>query len=389
MSLKPEVAIVGAGLAGLTLARLLTLHGFNPTVFESEISRTSRPQGGSLDLHHESGQLALREAGLIDQFQQYARNEGEDMKVADKTGKLFIDERDSSEGGRPEVDRIQLRDILLDSTTSDSIRWGAKVTGVSKMDDNGKRTLHLEQGSQTEPFDLVVGADGAWSRVRPALSTTMPHYSGISCVEFRLKDVDRQHTKLSELIGRGSYFALSDNKALMGQRNGDKSIRIYAMIRSAQDWLQEKKLTIDDHEQCRSVTLDEFHDWSEDLKEMIRSADNDFIPRLLFMLPVDFNWDTQPGVTLIGDAAHLMTPFAGEGANLAMVDALELAKRIKNVDTATGVQGLQAAVKDSEATIMARAQASAKETFENLEIMFNDDQAPKGFYNKMLSYQQQ
>jgi len=57
---------------------------------------------------------------------------------------------------------------------------------------------------------------------------------------------------------------------------------------------------------------------------MLHQADNIFIPRPLYGFPADQTWQTKPGVTLLGDAAHLMPPFAAQGANMAMLDAVEL-----------------------------------------------------------------
>src|SRR5205809_821255 len=63
-----RIAIAGAGPCGLTLARLLQQKGADVRVFELESSTAARNQGGSLDLHEDSGQLALRKAGLHELF---------------------------------------------------------------------------------------------------------------------------------------------------------------------------------------------------------------------------------------------------------------------------------------------------------------------------------
>jgi 2-polyprenyl-6-methoxyphenol hydroxylase-like FAD-dependent oxidoreductase len=116
------IAIVGAGLGGLALARVLHVNGIDAVVHERESSRDARGQGGMLDIH--SGQRALREAGLIDQFHEIARGEGQDMRLLEPDGTLLLQE-DTPEGApldRPEVDRAdrpqQVRQIVRSSATA-------------------------------------------------------------------------------------------------------------------------------------------------------------------------------------------------------------------------------------------------------------------------------
>jgi hypothetical protein len=107
-SSKPQIAIIGAGPGGLLLARYLQRNSIPCKIYERETSRHHRTQGGSLDLHEESGLLAMKEAGLMEEFTKFARTEGEQMKIFDRTGKLWFDDEENEEGaghGRPEIDR--------------------------------------------------------------------------------------------------------------------------------------------------------------------------------------------------------------------------------------------------------------------------------------------
>jgi 2-polyprenyl-6-methoxyphenol hydroxylase-like FAD-dependent oxidoreductase len=373
-----DIAIVGAGLGGLVLARILQQHGIAATVYELDESPAARNQGGTLDLYAEGGQWAMREAGLLDQFHRFARVEGEARRVVDKTGKVWLDEvAEEGQVGRPEIDRITLRQILLDSVEPTRIKWGHKLTTVAALA-AGRHALAFADGS-TVTADLVVGADGAWSRVRPLVSAAQPQYSGLSFLEFRLADVDRRYPMVAAMVGQGSYVALSDNKGLIAQRNGDGSIRVYATLRVAADWLTDCGVDWRDIPAARAAILDLFAGWDDEITALIRCCDDTVIPRPIHALPVGHSWARVPGVTLLGDAAHLMSPFAGEGANLAMRDAADLALAIiANPDD------LDAALADYEAAMFPRAAASAAESATNLEAIFRDD-SPQGFFDLMAN----
>ncbi|MFJ9697910.1 FAD-dependent oxidoreductase [Kitasatospora sp. NPDC101183] len=324
-SQNPRIAIVGAGPGGLTCARILQRHGRSVTVLEREASADARPQGGTLDLHPGTGQAALRSAGLLDRFLALARPEGEEWRVLDPSTSEVLAQQPpshSADGGRPEIDRGRLRTLLLDSLTPGTVRWGHAVTGVTLLPDGTSR-LHLADGT-AEDFNLVVGADGAWSRVRPALSPAAPGYTGVTFVETGFDHCDTRHPELARLVGNGSLLAKGTGRTLVAQRNGNGHIRAYFAFRAPEDWHLADGVDLHDQEAVRTHLLDMFEGWHESLRSFLEDGDHAFVNRPLYALPAPHAWDPAPGVTLLGDAAHLMPP-VGLGANLAMLDGSDLA----------------------------------------------------------------
>ena len=160
----PIIAIVGGGPCGLTLARLLECKGIDYVVYERDESENSNRAGGSLDIRPETGQHALREGGLFDEFKRYARYDDTVFAVADKLGRRLLQLGQGRDA--PEIDRSDLRQILLDAIPKDKIKWGHALTSAT-VGENNRPVLRFANGVVLSGFKLVVGADGAWSKIRP------------------------------------------------------------------------------------------------------------------------------------------------------------------------------------------------------------------------------
>ncbi|MFJ4367684.1 FAD-dependent oxidoreductase [Streptomyces chartreusis] len=321
--MQTPVTIIGAGLGGLTLARVLHVHGIPSTVYEADPSPSARTQGGMLDIHDYNGQLAVEAAGLMDEFHAIVLEGRQAMRVLDRDGTVLFEEADDGTGGRPEVMRGELRQMLIDSLPAGTVRWGHKVTGTRALGE-GRHGVAFADGT-TVTADLLVGADGAWSRVRPLLSAATPEYSGTSVVETYLYDADTRHPAAAKAVGGGSMIAPSPGRQFFAHRESGDTLHIYVALAESLDWFAAIDFTCPESATARIAA--EFAGWAPELTALITDTDTAPVLRPHYALPTDHRWDRAPGVTLLGDAAHLAIP-NGEGANLAMLDGAELGKAI-------------------------------------------------------------
>ena len=358
------VTIIGAGLGGLTLARVLQVRGLSAVIFEADASAGARVQGGMLDIHDDTGQAALSSADLLDQFRALIHTGGQATRVLDQKGQVLLDEPDDPESGRPEILRGDLRRLLLESLLPGTVQWGRKVTSVVPLD-NGKHVITFADGS-TATAELLVGADGAWSKVRSLVSNAKPAYVGISFIETWLFDCDQRHPTSAKAVGDGSLFALALGRAILAHREPNQVLHSYVALEKPADWLSD--LDLSEQATTLRIASDEFNEWSKELVGLITNSDVNPTPRAIMALPVNHRWTRTPGVTLVGDAAHLMSPFAGEGANLAMYDGARLGEAI-----AANAGDIEAALLAYEDELFPRSASSALESEANQERLFGAD----------------
>ncbi len=378
MTAHHPILIVGAGLGGLTLARVLHVNGIESAVVDLDASPAARTQGGMLDIHEDSGQAALRTAGLYEEFRALVHPGGEAMRILDRHATVHLAEADDGSGGRPEVDRGHLRNLLLGSLPSGTVRWGVKVTGARPLG-GGRHEVTLADGTAFTT-DLLVGADGAWSRIRPLLSDATPAYTGVSFVESDLLDADARHPASAAVVGGGMLFALGDGKGFLAHRETDGSLHLYTALTVPREWTNGIEVT--DTAAAKKAVLAHFNGWDPKLRALVADADGPLVPRAIHALPVDHRWDRVPGVTLLGDAAHLMSPFAGEGANLAMLDGAELGRAI-----AAHPGDTEAALAAYEQELFPRSQTAAAMSAANLRTCFGAD-APRGLLDQFAAHSQ-
>jgi 2-polyprenyl-6-methoxyphenol hydroxylase-like FAD-dependent oxidoreductase len=368
------VTIVGAGLGGLTLARVLHVHGIPATIFEGEPSAGARTQGGQLDIHQHNGQVALEAAGLTADFHAIIRPGGEASRILDRNGTVLLDEPDEGTGNRPEVLRGDLRRILIESLPAGTIQWGRRLAGVTATGD-GRHELTFTDGS-TATAGTLVGADGAWSKVRPLVSAAAPTYAGVTFVETYLHDVDKRHPAAAGAVGGGSMYAAAPGQAIAAHREAGDILHTYVQLVRPIAWAETIDFT--DPVAASARVAAEFDGWAPEVTALITDGETPPVVRMIHTLPDGHRWERVPGVTLVGDAAHLMPP-AGEGANLAMLDGAELGQAI-----AAHPGDIEAALTAYEKVMFPRSEAEYADAHEILDLCVGDN-APYGLVDFLLS----
>ncbi|WP_414495160.1 FAD-dependent oxidoreductase [Stenotrophomonas maltophilia] len=363
MQHPPRIAVIGAGPAGLTAALILHRGGYRLSVYEGESSGQQRAQGGTLDLHDDSGQVALQRAGLLEAFRAIARHEGQEARMGDPWSGEITPGGFGPEGSKdkPEIDRGDLRQLLLDALPADTVQWGHRLAELVPAQTGGHR-LRFANGVQREA-DIVIGADGAWSKVRVALIASQPLPTGITFFEGW---IERPAADIAAMVGQGSLFCFGGEEALFVQRNSGDRLCVYAALKRSSEWLDAR---IAQHG-MRTLVAGSFAGWAPNLRRVLEAC-TDFVRRPIYSLPADFRWTPRDGVTLIGDAAHLMPP-VGVGVNLAMLDASDVAMALCAQPDAIS------AIHEAEALVCERARALMPDAIEGFQRWFITEGAAEG-----------
>lgn len=378
-----KIAIVGAGPAGCMLARLLHIQGIETIIFEGDSSINFRSQGATLDLHTTSGLAAIKAAKLYDRFLELARFDGEALVVCDRRLRKYINlsgaSADKGSRGAPEIDRYALRKLLAESLPEGTIRWNHRVRKV-----NEQHRLHFDHGIE-EGFDLVVGADGAWSKVRQLVSDQMPIYSGIAGTSSYICNAKETAPDIYKLVNRGSVFAYDSNSTITGQQVGDGSVYVSEWSPKPENWQETSDYDVKNSDAFKKHVAEEYKDWAPILQSFLQEANEDVTPRSLYMLPTGFKWEHKRGVTCIGDAAHVMVPFAGEGVNVAFADTLDLSAVIVKASKTGDTGVLDRAVAAFERTMFKRARRAGECSEGMMNDMFFTEGAPRTSIESWMS----
>jgi 2-polyprenyl-6-methoxyphenol hydroxylase-like FAD-dependent oxidoreductase len=364
-----KIAIVGAGPGGLTLARLLQMRGADVAVYERDASREARVQGSALDLHEDSGLAALGEAGLMDAFWANHRADLDRLRLTDQNGAVLHDHARtmSGAGKRPEIERGPLREILLDSLLRGTVRWDRKLESAELRGD--QVVLHFA-GADSALADIAIGCDGANSRLRALVTPIRPEYVGVSLVEGVVRTAKDAVPELWDLVGGSALIALGNERTVGLGTKPDGSLLFYAGLKCGDADGRRRLDEADTAEKRVGWFRANFEGWSDLWAPLFANATS-VVWRPLLTCPADQYWDAKPNVTLIGDAAHVMPPYAGEGVNMAMLDALVLTRALMSANDIAN------AIASYEAEMFARMRDMTQDTLLNTEMFYAQDAAER------------
>jgi 2-polyprenyl-6-methoxyphenol hydroxylase-like FAD-dependent oxidoreductase len=393
----PHVAIIGAGIGGVAVAVACLHRGIPFTLYERDNDFAARSQGYGLTLQQASkaiegfGIFSLDE-GVISTKHVVHTTDG---KVIGEWGirKWMPSEvKTSPKRSNVHIARQSLRLALIEQLGGyDAVRWGHQLIGF-KESENKEVAITFEVNGEiiTAKADILVGADGIRSSVRKLLigkDITPLRYLG--CI------VILGICPLSALEGLNS--SLLDSATVFQTANGNE--RIYIMPYTTDSVMWQLSFPMSEKEakalskQGREALKEEacrrtqWHDPIPQILAATLEAQISGYPVYDRELLTSELLDKGGSVTLIGDAAHPMSPFKGQGANQALLDALTLARSISKECSRfsqwrkNGVR--QSVLTEFEAEMLKRSAAKVKDSAEaaqflHSEIVLHEGNEPRG-----------
>lgn len=359
-----KIVIIGGGPVGLTTARILQINGADVTVYERDLNAQTRTSGGTLDIHLDSGQKAIQKADLMNEFYKYARPTGE--KMADMHGNITSEEipDETNAYSRPEIDRNDLRKIMLENLNEHTVVWDSQLTNIEKTGEQ----YHLEfKNGNKATADFVIVANGGRSNARKFVTDKEPQLSGTYIIQGEIANPEYDYPEFKLKYGNGNVMAMGEHKMFYTHTLRDGSVHFGVSFKADENWISNNGIDFENNTAVRTFLHETFKNWGDDYKAFFNVA-TDFSGLPLRLFSLEEPWKKHSNLTLVGDAAHLMPPFAGEGVNMGLMDAFQLTENLTNGE----FTNLQDAIADYEQKMFEYALEAQQQTYKMEHLLHSD-----------------